>query len=139
METKTVKPIRYKPASSSVAAITGLTLLLLLALGVIGCGSSTRRSGIQIIPLSSRSVLELNADDVVRVMRRAGFSDKQIIDYGPDLRDGLAQSGAVQVKIGNKVEAVFAINLDHGSCVYITTRLRGSFIYNVQTGWAGGG
>ena len=134
-----MKPIRYKPASSSVAAITGLTLLLSLALGVIGCGSSTRRSGIQIIPLSSRSVLELNADDVVRIMRRAGFSDRQILDYGPDLRDGLAQSGAVQVKVGNKVEAVFAINLDHGPCVYITTRLRGSFIYNVQTGWAGGG
>ena len=32
-----------------------------------------------------------------------------------------------------------AINLDHGPCVYITTRLRGSFIYNVQEGWAGGG
>jgi ligand-binding sensor domain-containing protein len=139
METIKVKPIRYKPASSSVVVITGLTLLLLLALGVIGCGSSTRRSGIQIIPLSSRSVLELNADDVVRVMRRAGFSDKQILEYGPDLRDGLAQSGAVQVKIGSKVEAVFAINLDHGPCIYITTRLRGSFIYNVQTGWVGGG
>ena len=139
METKTVKPIRYKPASSSVVGVTGMTLLLLLALGVIGCGSSTRRSGIQIIPLSSRSVLELNADDVVRIMRRAGFSDKQILEYGPDLRDGLAQSGAVQVKVGNKVEAVFAINLDHGPCVYITTRLRGSFIFNVQTGWVGGG
>lgn len=134
-----MKPIRYKPASSSVVGVTGMTLLLLLALGVIGCGSSTRRSGIQIIPLSSRSVLELNADDVVRIMRRAGFSDKQILEYGPDLRDGLAQSGAVQVKVGNKVEAVFAINLDHGPCVYITTRLRGSFIYNVQTGWVGGG
>lgn len=138
METKTVKPIRYKPVSGSVAALIGLMLLLLLALGVIGCGGS-RSSGIQVIPLSSRSVLELNADDVVRIMRRAGFSDKQIMEYGPDLRDGLAQSGAVQVKVGNKVEAVFAINLDHGPCVYITTRLRGSFIYNVQEGWAGGG
>ena len=133
-----MKPIRYKPVSGSVAALIGLTLLLLLALGVIGCGGS-RSSGIQVIPLSSRSVLELNADDVVRIMRRAGFSDKQIMEYGPDLRDGLAQSGAVQVKVGNKVEAVFAINLDHGPCVYITTRLRGSFIYNVQEGWAGGG
>ena len=134
-----MKPIRYKPASSSVTASIGLTLLLLLALGVIGCGGSSR-SGIQVIPLSSRSVLELNADDVVWVMRRAGFSDQQILEYGPDLRDGLAQSGAVQIKVGNKVEAVFAINLDHGPCVYITTRLRGSFIYNAQLGgWAGGG
>ncbi len=139
MEIETVKPIRYKPASSSITASIGHTLLLLLALGVIGCGGTRSRSGIQVIPLSSRSVLELNADDVVRVMRRAGFSDQQILEYGPDLRDGLAQSGAVQIKIGKKVEAVFAINLDHGPCVYITTRLRGSFIYNVQTGWAGGG
>jgi hypothetical protein len=131
-----VKPIRYKLAGSSGVAATALALLLLLALGVTGCG--THRSGIQVIPLSSRSVLELNADDVVRVMRRAGFSDQQILEYGPDLRDGLAQSGAVQIKVGNKVEAVFAINLDHGPCVYITTRLRGSFIYNLQTGWAGG-
>jgi hypothetical protein len=139
METKTVKPIRYKPAYSSVTASIGLTLLLLLALGVIGCGGSSG-SNIQVIPLSSRSVLELNADDVVRVMRQAGFSDQQILEYGPDLRDGLAQSGAVQIKVGNKVEAVFAINLDHGPCVYITTRLRGSFIYNTQLGgWAGGG
>lgn len=134
-----MKPIRYKPASSSVTASIGLTLLLLLALGVIGCGGSNK-SRIQVIPLSSRNVLELNADDVVRVMRRAGFSDQQILEYGPDLRDGLAQLGAVQVKVGDKVEAVFAINLDHGPCVYITTRLRGSFIYNTQLGgWAGGG
>lgn len=133
-----MKPIRYKPGSSNVRAGFALTLLLLLlALGVTGCGG-TRRSGIQVIPLSSRSVLDLNADDVVRIMRRAGFSDRQILDYGPDLRDGLAQSGAVQVKVGNKVEAVFAVNLDRGPCVYITTRLRGSFIYNVQTGWASG-
>lgn len=132
-----MKPIRYQPAGRRVQASSGLTLLLLFALGVMGCGG-TRRSAIQVIPLSSRSVLELSADDVVRVMRRAGFSDPQILEYGPDLRDGLAQSGAVQVRIGNKVEAVFAINLDHGPCVYITTRLRGSFIYNLQTGWAGG-
>lgn len=133
-----MKPIRYKPAYSSVTASIGLTLLLLLVSGVIGCGGSSR-SGIQVIPLSSRSVLELNADDVVRVMRRAGFSDQQILEYGPELRDGLAQSGAVQIKVGNKVEAVFAINLDHGPCVYITTRLRGSFIYNTQLGgWSGG-
>jgi hypothetical protein len=83
-------------------------------------------------------VLALSADDVVRVMRRAGFSDRQIVEYGPDLHDGRAQSGAVQVRVNDKVEAVFAINRDRGDCVYISTRLRGNFIYNLGTGWVGG-
>jgi hypothetical protein len=45
----------------------------------------------------------------------------------------------VQIKIGKKVEAVFAINLNDGNNVFISTRLRGNFIYNVDSGWLGGG
>lgn len=134
METNAVKPIRYNSRISSVAIL--LILLALLALGVGGCVRST---GIRIIPLSNRKVLALSPDDVVVVMRRAGFSDEQILEYGTDLRNGLAESGAVQIKIGKKAEAVFAINLDDGDCVYISTRLRGHFIYNVDSGWVGGG
>jgi hypothetical protein len=89
--------------------------------------------------MSNRHVLALDADDVVQIMRRAGFSDSQILEYGTDLRNGLAESGAVQIKIGRKVEAVFAVNLNDGNCVYISTRLRGNFIYNVDSGWLGGG
>ena len=128
-----MKPIRYKSRISSVTII--LTLLALLALGVGGCARSS--TGIRIIPLSNRSVLALNPDDVVEVMRRAGFSDAQILEYGTDLRNGLAESGAVQIKIGKKVEAVFAINLSESNCVYISTRLRGNFIYDVDAGWVG--
>jgi len=84
-------------------------------------------------------VLALSPEDVVAVMRRAGFSDKQILEYGTDLRNGLAESGAVQIKIGKKIEVVFAVNLNDGDCVYISTRLRGNFIYNVDSGWIGGG
>ncbi|MHC4749706.1 MAG: hypothetical protein ACYTFW_07495 [Planctomycetota bacterium] len=113
-----------------------LVLQVLLALGVVGCAQT---AGIQVIPLSNRNVLVVSADDVVQVMRRAGFSDRQILEYGPELRNGLAESGAVQFKINNKLEAVFAINRDQGDCVYISTRLRGNFIYDVDEGWVGGG
>ena len=130
-----MKPIRYNSRHSSVAIM--LTLLVLLALGLVGCARGT--TGIQVIPLSNRNVLVLSPDDVVEVMRRAGFSDRQIMEYGTDLRNGLAESGAVQIKIGKKVEAVFAINLNEGNCVYISTRLRGNFIYDVDSGWVGGG
>jgi hypothetical protein len=113
-------------------------LLALLVLGVAGCTRPISR-GIQVVPMSNRHVLALSADDVVQIMRRAGFSDTQILEYGTDLRNGLAESGAVQIKIGRKVEAVFAVNLNDGNCVYISTRLRGNFIYNVDSGWIGGG
>jgi hypothetical protein len=127
-----VKPIRYKLIKSS--EVIGLLLLMLLAFGLTGC--AYQNTGIQIIPVSNREVLALNADDVVQIMRRSGFSDNQIMQYGTDMRNGLAQSGAVEIRINKKVEAVFAVN---GDSIYISTRLRGNFIYNIRTGWVGGG
>jgi hypothetical protein len=134
MDIKALKPIRDNSGISSVMIL--LTLLTLIAFGVGGCAHS-RSTGIRVIPLSNRSVLALNPDDVVEIMRRAGFSDAQILEYGTDLRNGLAESGAVQIKIGKKVEAVFAVNLSESNCVYISTRLRGNFIYDVDAGWVG--
>jgi hypothetical protein len=115
-----------------------LMLLAFLVFGVAGCARSAA-GGIRVVPMSNRHVLALSPDEVVEVMRRAGFSDRQILEYGTDLRNGLAESGAVQIKIGRKAEAVFAINLNEGNCVYISTRLRGNFIYNVDSGWVAGG
>lgn len=127
-----MKPIRYKLIKSG--EVIGLLLLMLLAFGLVGC--AYQNTGIQIIPVSNREVLALNADDVVQIMRRSGFSDNQIMQYGTDMRNGLAQSGAVEIRINKKVEAVFAVN---GDSIYISTRLRGNFIYNIRTGWVGGG
>jgi hypothetical protein len=107
-----------------------LLLLTLLASGVVGCMHRAR--GFEVIPVGNRSVIELSSDDVVQVMRRAGFSDDQILELGTDVHDGLLRSGAVQVKLDDKVEVVFAAS---GDDVYIGTRLRGNFIYNVNTGW----
>jgi len=123
---RNVISIRHK--SKVYNAITVLSLLI-MALGLFGCSS---HSGIQIITLSSRGVLDLDADHIVQIMRRAGFDDMQIVEYGEQVHDGLAQSGAVQIKIGRKVEAIFAVN---GEDIYISTRLRGYFIYNINAGW----
>jgi hypothetical protein len=131
MEKKAVKPNRYNSRNGRVMLVSAL--LALLALGTAGCMQNT---GIQVVPLGNRSVLTLTADEVVQVMRAAGFSDEQIWRHGTAVRDGLARRGAVQVKINDTVEAVLAIN---GDSVYISTRLRGHFIYNVQTGWVNSG
>ena len=131
METKAVKHNRYNSKNGAVMILS--TLLVFLALGAAGC---TQNRGIEVLPLGNRGVLTLASDDVVEVMRAAGFSDMQIYEHGTALRDGLARSGAVQIKVDGTVEAVFAIN---GDSVYISTLGRGHFVYNPQTGWVNSG
>jgi hypothetical protein len=121
--------------SRNGGVIVASLLLTLLAFGVVSCAAYTHR-GLDIVPINNQDVLTLSSDDIVRVMRRAGFSDNQILEYGTDLHNALAHSGAAQIKIRKNPEAVFAIN---GDAVYISTRLRGNFIYNVKTGWVGSG
>lgn len=111
-----------------------IIILLLLTFSAVGCANTTAHTKFQVIPLSNQNIADLSAKDIIQVMRRAGFSDEQILELGADLRDGLSMSGAAQVKIGDKVEVVFAV---HSDCVYISTRLRGNFIYNMKGGWVG--
>ncbi len=125
-----MKPMSRKTRISGSGAIIVSLLLALLAFGVVSCA----QRGFEVIPLNHQEVLTLSSDDIVRVMRRAGFSDNQILEYGTDLHDALSRSGAAQIKINKRLQAVFAIN---GDSVYISTRLRGNFIYNVKTGWVG--
>jgi hypothetical protein len=114
-----------------------ILVLLTGTVNLVSCGSTRSRSlntGPKLIPLSNRDIIALNAEDIVQIMRRAGFSDEQILQLGTEMRNNLAQYGAVQIKTpdNNKIEATFAV---HDHCVYISTRLRGSFIYSVKTGW----
>ena len=114
-----------------------LSLSVFLSLGVIGCAStdSSDSTRFEVIPVGSRDVAALGSNDIVRLMRRAGFSDEQILELGTQVRNALLMSGAVEVKQGKVVEAIFAINDNY---VYITARLRGNFIYNLEKGsWIG--
>lgn len=98
-------------------------------------GCSRFQRGIRVIPRPNQNVLNLSGNDVVEIMRSAGFSDEQIVQYGLEVHDGLARSGAVQIDVNGRTEAIFAIK---GSDVYISTKLRGMFIYNINTGWGVG-
>lgn len=113
-----------------------LWLICLLPLFVTGCAQDQQAQSedIRLVPLSNREVIHLDAYDIIQIMRRAGFSNEQILKYGKAMRDGLALSGAVQLKIAgsDKTEATFAVN---DSCIYISTRLRGSFVYDMKVGW----
>ncbi len=119
--------------SRNGGVIVASLLLALLAFGVVSCAA---HRGLEILPLHNENVLTLSSDDIVRVMRRAGFSDNHILEHGTDLHSALYREGAAQIKVRKNLEAIFAIN---GDAVYISTRLRGNFIYNVKTGWVAGG
>ena len=113
---------------------TCIWLILISTLGITGCAPSTTShplSELRITPLNNKNTITLSADDIVRMMRQVGFSDEQIIELGGRMHDSLSHSGAAQLEIGNKIEAIFAVN---DNFVYIATRLRGSFIYDVKRG-----
>ena len=104
--------------------LPGALALLLLAVAA-GCANTRAH----VVVLSNREVIALDADDVVRVMRRAGLSDEQILDLGTELRNALASAGAVQIRAGRKVEVILAVDGHYvrGSC-----RQGGSFIYDSE-------
>jgi hypothetical protein len=112
----------YGVPSSAMFVILSLSVLL----SIVGCMDNRAR----VLPVSNFEVAALNADDVVRVMQRAGFSDEQILELGTDLRNALSQSGTAQIKVEDAVEAIFTVRGDY---IYGTSRLRGSFIYDRKT------
>lgn len=112
------------------AAATDALFIILLSSAMLAMASCAVTEP-QVLPMSNREVAALNAENVVQVMLRAGFSDEQILQLGTDLRNELARSGAAQISVGDKVEATFAVRGDY---VYVTAYKRGSFIYEMKTG-----
>lgn len=132
-------------------AIVGL--MAALALEVIGCNAqpaqwselrSTRSSheeqpqhsrgrygSIQIVPQTNREVADLSPDDVVKIMRRIGFTDDQILKLGADMHEAMMTSGAIRVLDKDQTEAIARIN---GMQVFIGSRTRGNFVYDLGYG-----
>jgi hypothetical protein len=104
---------------------TGLALLMLAAATLGGCDQPNQ---MQVISVANRDIAPLEADDVVVTMRRAGFSDQEILELGPEVRNALASTGAAMIRVGDKVKAIFAVD---GKFLHVSTRARGSFIYDL--------
>ena len=103
-------------------------LLCLCAMLVLCACSGAGRT--QVTRLPNGGTMNLAPDDVIRLMQRTGFSDDQIVQIGPDLYEGLAQTGAVQIRVGPKVEAIFLVD---GQCVIGTSRKTGHVTYDTET------
>jgi hypothetical protein len=117
--------------------VAGLLVLTLLGLASGGCGGWFKRSSdgsltqLRVVPQENRDQADLSAEDILRVMERVGFSDEQILLLGPDLHRALQTAGAAEIRLGKKTEMAFGIN---GERLFITSRTRGTFVYNITKG-----
>ena len=102
-------------------------IAVLLMLSLSGCAGS----GIRIVAVPNQEVITLNPDEVVQIMLKVGFSGDQIEQYAWEVWDGLARSGEVRVIINDSVEAAFAVR---NSRIYISSRSRGYFVFDVNEG-----
>jgi hypothetical protein len=78
----------------------------------------------------SEDVAALDADDIVMLMGLVGFTEREVLDLGPRLRNNLAESGASQIEHRDKVIVMYTVQ---GNLVYVTTRDKGMFRYDVAT------
>ena len=104
-------------------------LHLFVLLCLCGCARYATRS--VVLPLPNREVIALEPDDIVRIMRRAGFEEKEILKLGTALRNYIATQGAAQIRIGDRTEAIFGVS---GGYVHVSGYRRGGFVYDVQRG-----
>lgn len=139
----------------SILRATGVLLVLLpLALEVVGCSGvgwgelgsgnkpkrqqskpakqNNKETTLRIVPMSNREVARrLNADDILRIMQRVGFSDQQILDLGTDLYNSLRMAGAAKIYNGERLEMIFLVNNQQ---VQIQSSARGTFFYDLAKG-----
>lgn len=78
-----------------------------------------------VMPITVGQVTAVKAYDLAAAMRRAGFSDEEIIQHGPVVRNALATSGGAQIRRGKEVSAVFSVFSEK---LYVTSRTRGTFV-----------
>ena len=116
-----------KLAQHHLLAVGAASLFSLLALNIAGCAQT--EAEIQVVVLGNQDRAALNAYDIVCILRRAGFSDDQVLECGTDVRNSLALTGSAKIIIDDTVEAILAVDGDY---LHVASRQTGSFIYDLK-------
>ena len=117
-----------------------MLLLVVLAVEASGCsdgprsrwpalGHKEQSTDLQVEQRVGGQAVSLKADEVVRVLRRLGIPDEQILSLGPNLRDAIRATGAAAIVRSGRVQVMFAVNEDH---LFVQSRSQGSFIYDLK-------
>ena len=117
-------------------------LLVVLALEAVGChnglkmpkwpsfgGHKEPSQDLRVEQRVGGQAVNLTADETVRIMRRIGIPDDQILNLGPNLRDALRGTGAAAIAYGGQLQVMLAVSEDH---LFVQSRSQGSFIYDLK-------
>ena len=116
-----MKQVRGHSRFVGVALIAG-------SLALSGCAAIDRSVALtteSVVRFAVGDATAISAHDLAEAMLRAGFTREQILHDGPAVRNALGTSGGAQLRSGKLVEALFAV---HGDRLYVTSRLRGTFV-----------
>lgn len=121
MNTSVIHQSLVRPAGR-----VGIAIVVLFALS--GCMTVDQSVALATQPVTAVAIGDANkvsAYDLASAMLQAGFSQDDILRYGPDVDDALATAGGAQVRQDKMVSALFAV---HGNRLYVTSRTRGTFV-----------
>jgi hypothetical protein len=85
-------------------------------------------NGFNVVGMPNHQAYGFDADFTVKMLRQAGFSKDEILQVGTRVRNLLAQYGGAQVRLGQKVVAIFAVDQNN---LYIVSRRSGTNILNL--------
>ncbi len=115
-----------------------MLLLVVLVLEAAGCSGGSQWPGpgqrdtsrdLQVQQRVGGQAIDLKADEIVRIMRRIGLMDQEILTLGPSLRDTMRTTGAAALARNGRPEVMFAVSDEH---LFVQSRSQGSFIYDLK-------
>jgi len=77
-----------------------------------------------VVPVVVGDTAILSADTVVEAMLRAGFTQSELLEHGPALRNAISTRGGAQVRRGSTIHSVFSV--DDGN-LFVASKNTGTF------------
>ncbi len=106
-----------------------VVLCSLIILG--GCTNFESRmvqSDNKILPFKSETPVILKSNELYSIMKRANFTDDEILTLGAEVRNSIATYGGVQIKRAGRV---FCIIASYEGAIYVTSADSQGFIMNL--------
>jgi hypothetical protein len=117
--------------SAIAARRLSLAAALLPALWLAGCKTVDRSFELvetTILPVTAGDAMDVPAPILAEAMVRAGYDREYVLRHGAAVHQALATSGGAQVREGQMVSAMFAIQAEQ---LYVISRERGTFVMEV--------
>jgi len=108
-------------------SMKGAMCLLWAGLWLGGC--QTTAPSTQVTAMTSSRTAALEARQIVLALRHAAFTDEQILELGTDVRNAIARAGGANIRMGERTEALLAVEGRH---LHVSSRRGGTRTYEIN-------